>query len=443
MKKEKDTIFISHATHEDDYSASWLAAKLRYFGYKVWVDVDDLSAGDSFNTIIKPIIREQAKIFIAITTKSYANKADNQNSGVARELNCATTVDLRELKHNFIFPAKFDDIEYNNFPYTYTGWQSINFEGNWQSGLIDLVKELDKIKFPKSDNIDNPINIWFNAIKVQNKAFEKEEKYYSNWFPFQLPDKIFIHEPTIFKKPELPLLPYSLTLEANRIITFTNKETIEQYISLISSQEFDTSSFFTNDDLVIDDIFTLKEPRKKLIRLLNNTFQNHLSKSNMICWVRGKKKKTKTFYFRINEANSKSVSLRRYGKPRGRRDIIGATNETINGEKTHVNWSFGLVCEANLEPSPHFKIFYTVVFSDSKLMRFEKDIHHTLRKSVPSGWYNRKWFETLLAAMLKISPTPDSTTIQIAIDNNKFMPVENEPFNGISKIGYIEPNDIE
>lgn len=443
MTTEKDTIFISHATHEDDYPASWLAAKLRYFGYKVWVDVDDLSAGDSFNTVIKPIIKEQAKVFIAITTKSYTVKADDQNTGVSRELNCATTVDTKELRHNFIIPAKFDDIEYNNFPYTFTGWQSVNFEGNWQTGLIDLVKELEKISFPKSDNVENSISIWFNAIRVQNKSYEKEERYFSNWFPFQLPEKLFIHEPRIFNKADLLLIPYSLTSEANRIITFTSKETIEKYVSLISSQEFGMTSFFTNDDLIIDDIFTLKEPRKKLIRLLNNTFQNHLGKSNMICWVRGKKSKTKTFYFRINEGNSKSVSLRRYGKPRGRRDIIGTTNETINGVKTQVNWSFGLVCEADLEPIPHFKMFYTVVFSDSKLMRFEKDIHHALRKSVPSGWYNRKWFETLLAAMLKVSPNPDSTAIQIAIDENIFMPVENEPFNGTSKIGYTEPNDIE
>src|SRR5690606_35676541 len=216
MTIEKDTIFISHATHEDDYQASWLAAKLRYLGYKVWVDVDDLSAGDSFNTIIKPIIRDHAKIFIALTTKNYTEKADNQNTGVARELNCATKVDTKNLRHNFIIPAKFDSIDYNNFPYTYTGWQSVNFEGNWQTGLIDLVKELEKIDFPKSDNTENPISIWFNAIRVQNKSFEKEEKYYSNWFPFQLPGKIYIHEPRNFSKKELPLIPYSFTLEANR-----------------------------------------------------------------------------------------------------------------------------------------------------------------------------------------------------------------------------------
>lgn len=210
MSKEKNTIFISHATHEDDYSASWLAAKLRNLGYKVWVDVDDLSAGDSFNTVIKPIIKEQARIFIPITTKSYAEKSENQNTGVSRELNCATTVDTNLLEHNFILPVKFDNIDYKNFPYTYMGWQSINFENNWQTGLIDLWKELKKIDFPKSEDIEDPINIWFNAIRVQNKTIEKEEKYFSNWFSYQLPEKIYVHEPKILNRLDLHSIPFPL-----------------------------------------------------------------------------------------------------------------------------------------------------------------------------------------------------------------------------------------
>lgn len=440
--KKKDLIFISHATHENDYEATWLAAKLRHLGYNAWVDVEDLSAGDSFNTVIKPIIKNQAKLFIAITTRPYSDKSNNQNTGVSRELNCAATVDTKENGHNFIFPVKFDDIDYNDFPYHYLGWNGINFDKNWQDGLIELVKELEKIDFPKSEDIENPINIWFNAIRVQNKSFEKDEKYFSNWFPFQLPEKIYIHEPAFINKKEFPIIPYPLTLEANRIITFVKRETIDQYVSIKSSNEFNISSFLSNDDLIIDKFFTLKEPRKKLIRLLNNSFHSHLRKCDLICWIRGKGKKTKVFYFKHKEDNLKFVSLRRYDKPRGRRNIVGVTNESINGIKTDVYWSFGFSSEVSLEPMPHYKIFYTLVFSNDKYRRFEKNVHHQLRRSVPSDWYNRKWFETMLAAMLKISPTLDSTSIPIEIDNNKILLLDNEPVNGISKIGYIEPNEI-
>lgn len=438
----KDTIFISHATHEDDFSASWLAAKLRLLGYKVWIDIDDLSTGDSFNTIIKPVIKNQTKIFIALTTVSYSDKANDQNSGVSRELNCATTVDVKELSHNFIFPIKFDDVDFKDFPYQYIGWNGIDFEGNWQNGLITLVKELEKIQFPKSDNVENPLSFWFKSIRVQNKVIEKQEKYFSNWFQIHLPEKIYIHEPYSTDKIFLSSIPFPLTIEAKRIITFTDKDTIQKFIQIRSSFEFQVTSFSSNDSLIVDEFYNLIEPRKKLIRLLNNTFNNHMSKCGLVCWVRGKRSKTKTFYFKNNIENRKSISLKRYGKPRGRRDIVGTTTETVNNVKTSVNWSFGLTCEAYLDPIPHYKIFYTLIFSDEDFKRFDKTIQHNLRRSVPNGWYNRKWFESLLAAMLKLSPSSDSKTINISITFYDFMVVENEPLYGTSNKGYIEPNDL-
>jgi hypothetical protein len=129
---KKKLIFISHSTHQDDYPAAWLAAKLKQLGYDVWIDLEDLSAGDSFNTVIKPIIQGDSKIFIAVTTKSYSEKSNNQNSGVSRELNCAATINTNELGHNFIIPVRFDEIDFNMFPYHYLGWDTIDFSNNWQ-----------------------------------------------------------------------------------------------------------------------------------------------------------------------------------------------------------------------------------------------------------------------------------------------------------------------
>jgi hypothetical protein len=439
---QRDTIFISHANPEDDYYATWLASKLKLLGYKVWIDLDNLSAGDSFNTVIKPIIKNQAKIFIALTTINYTKKTDNQNSGVSRELNCAATINTNELGHNFIMPVRFDNIDYNDFPYHYIGWNGINFNGNWQQGLIDITNELEKINIKKIKSEDDINTIWFKAIKAQNKPIKKIESYFSNWFGFELPEKIYIINPLSIDKETINKIPYPLTLEANQIITFTTKETIEKYIVIKDFRQFSTQEFLTNEDLLINSDFTLKEPRKKLIRLLNNTFHLHLRKKGLICWLRGKKSRVKVFYFRSNEQN-KQVSLKRYNKPRGRRILTGQTTEEINEKKQSVNWSFSIIPSADIEPQPHFKISYGIVFSDENYRRFEKAIHHKLRRSVPSDWFNRKWFETLLAAMLKVSNSLESEYIEIDIDENKFLRINNEPFNGISNFGYIEPENVE
>ena len=38
----RDTIFISHATPEDNEFSIWIASRLEMLGYKTWIDKDGL-----------------------------------------------------------------------------------------------------------------------------------------------------------------------------------------------------------------------------------------------------------------------------------------------------------------------------------------------------------------------------------------------------------------
>lgn len=435
---KRTVIFISHATPEDNYFAAWLASKLKVLGYDAWVDLNDLNKGDSFYTVIQPIIENRAAKFIAVNTNDYVRKAQNQHSGVSRELNCAISItDLT----NFIIPIKVDETDYNKFPMHYKGWDAIDFYGNWQTGLIELERELSKAGLPKKINFDNPINLWFESIKVQNTVLEKKESYYSNWFDVHFPNKLYIHQTVNTSKKQTHALPYPFVMEANRIITFAHQEQISNVIPISRSWEFFSKQLLSEHDLKVDDEYTLKEPRKKLVWLLNNCFEGHLRKQNLIFWDRGKEAKRKMFYFRYFDTRV-PVNLARYGK-KGHRKLTGRTTETINKINQKVHWHFAISASADLHPKPHYKIFYSVVFTDNNFIRFSKEVHHSLRRSVPSEWYNRKWFETLLAAMLKISPSLDDNQIQIDVGGNESLEVANKPYTGISKKGYIEPDNVE
>lgn len=48
MKKNRDTVFISHATPEDNEFTVWLASRLQMLGYKVWIDKNALLGGEKF-----------------------------------------------------------------------------------------------------------------------------------------------------------------------------------------------------------------------------------------------------------------------------------------------------------------------------------------------------------------------------------------------------------
>ena len=228
-------------------------------------------------------------------------------------------------------------------------------------------------------------------------------------------------------------------MENNKIITFSEKETIQEYTLLSYSVSIETQKFFQGADIDIGNNFILKVPAKKLVKLLNVTLENHLYSKDLIGWKRGNKSNRKVFYFKHKDQSAKkTVSLKRYDKPRGRRALTGNTSATIKGKKEIVNWAFSIRGRAFLQPLPHFKLFYGVVFLDNNFNRFGKEIQHKLRRGVVSEWFNRKWYETLLAAMLKISTSESSLLIEAEVGKNKSLIINNEPFNWISQIGYTE-----
>jgi|GEM_PF-3873300 len=60
----RDTIFISHATPEDNEFTIWLASRLELMGYKVWIDKNELLGGESFWEDIEKAITEKAVKFL-------------------------------------------------------------------------------------------------------------------------------------------------------------------------------------------------------------------------------------------------------------------------------------------------------------------------------------------------------------------------------------------
>ena len=107
----KDIIFISHATPSDNTFAVWLATKLELCGYKVWVDVNNLSPSvDFWNTNDQTNRTEEIK-FIFVASRA---SIDPNRDGVQKELAVADKV--RRQTPNFIIPVRIDNISFSEFP---------------------------------------------------------------------------------------------------------------------------------------------------------------------------------------------------------------------------------------------------------------------------------------------------------------------------------------
>lgn len=75
----RDTIFISHATPEDNEFSIWIASRLEMLGYKTWIDKDGLLGGERFWATLQKAIESSIKVLFVysknIVTKDGLLKA--------------------------------------------------------------------------------------------------------------------------------------------------------------------------------------------------------------------------------------------------------------------------------------------------------------------------------------------------------------------------------
>ena len=81
------SIFISHATPNDNQFSLWLALRLMSLGYEVWCDLLSLSKGGDFWSEIETQIRLNTFKFLLVQSK-----ISNSREGVLKEIAVAQKV---------------------------------------------------------------------------------------------------------------------------------------------------------------------------------------------------------------------------------------------------------------------------------------------------------------------------------------------------------------
>ena len=423
MNSMKDLIFISHSGPDDNYMASWLASKLKLAGYKVWVDIQDLRTGDSFWPVIEKKIKKEAIRFVMIITVNYNNKASTPRTGVRKEISCADTIKDIE---RFIYPIKFDDCDYGDFPIDILELNANNFFENWGNGLKKLIKEFEKDGIERNEKDINPLSLWYESQKINDSLIKRDERYYSNWFRLNLPEKIFIHFPKSFEKEFLGALPFTFIRYESAIIAFHDGNSFED--KFISSYELMVEIFLTDNELKLEDILTIKEPNKKLIALLNKSLKRLYTKKGLLKYELSGKRDA--HYFPHDDMNKKQVSLKH----------LGRTRKSLVGNQQGVYWHYGLSHQAALLPFPHYKIYNHLFFSDINKKLLDKDLQKIYRRSIPSDWYNRDWLDLLLACFTKLSEE-NNQFVKLYEVTGGSITLANIPVIFNSSIGYLEGNE--
>ncbi|RZK03040.1 MAG: hypothetical protein EOO43_23165, partial [Flavobacterium sp.] len=341
--------------------------------YGLWIIEDACHApGGYFNKEYESAILKDSVRFLAIMSHDYIKKASRDDSGVMNEILCARTV--KDIK-DFIIPIKYDDCSYDDFPVGIRGRDTINFSKNWAEGLSALVNHFEKIMVPKATPFQNIINFWYENQKIRPGAILKSEKYFTNYFEVAIPQEIQLYKLLSFENVSYNTLPIDFIREGDWLITFGKINPLDG-VTYVDEATMSTDLFWNHQTLEVSD-FLIKDPTRKLVRLINKCFGGFLRKRGLRVYNQSSNKEV--FYFPNTPENRKMVNLKVFDK--ARRNVIGNTSDFV--------WHFAISFNTILNPIKALRISYHIVFTDSAGRLVDQDEQHELRRSLASTWYNR------------------------------------------------------
>jgi hypothetical protein len=290
-----------------------------------------------------------------------------------------------------------------------------------------LIESLNKENIPFGQSTkENPLNFWLESFKIREVNNNEAETVYTNWFPFGLPEKVYIHKPIIKNKIDLVDIPYSFIDYNDRHICFFPKEDYPPAIECQLSTELEVSKIIREKAVPIDEFLVFNEPKKKVVELSNKVFKDFLIQKKL---GRYEQANQEVFYYPSTTENRRRISLKSLDK----------TNVAVSGKTKGNTWSHGISLYAVLYPFCHFRISSHIIFAKNDLSVLEQNEQKRLRRSFGFDWYNKDWLDTLLGMMLKVSGINGDKMISISVSHSSVIAINTIPFSIESDFGYFEP----
>jgi hypothetical protein len=443
----RDTIFISHATPEDNDFTIWLASRLELSGYKVWIDKEGLLGGEKFWEEIDNVIRNLAQKVILVYSENicYNREPGKLKDGINNEIELSKSIGKKENIKDFIIPCKIDKSEFDLFVGANI-YNHIDFEDNWADGLKQLLKKLEKDGVSKNENLsDSTLIDWFeNKYITDCKIIDRKELYYSSWWSVRdIPSKFFLHrfenltqaQAVYFNNKNIPIgkisnvltsfeskLNFSITKE-DKTFDVLPKETFEIDLNKILF-DFESDTFPTKRDL--------ENHFKKLLSQVV-----FLITKNKGLWKYELSNKQFAYYYRLNLLQKDTVIFNfpyrsNKAKPK-RKSLIGSA-------KGVGKWHFAMSAKPILFPVIGFSLKSHLIFSETGFKPIDdKEKMHSLRRAKGKRFFNEEWRDLELAFIQGLRNSDNEISIQV--NSNSYIKMSLYPEMFWADFGYIEPKE--
>lgn len=421
----KDVIFISHATPSDNTFAVWLATKLELCGYKVWVDVNNLSPSVDFWNTIDQTIRTEAIKYIFVASRA---SIDPNRDGVQKELAVADKV--RRQTPNFIIPVRIDNISFSEFPVEILRLNAIDFYNDWAKGLDTLLKYLTDENVPKpapSSNSQYYIGRWYTSqSQTRSLITDNEDEYSSNFFSVELPPSIYIY---YSEDAESLLRERHIPMKKNKkvVVTFACNKCLREW----SGKEIDFLQLSTEDVIknnISSDVFLgekISNLSRDVISIINWTIGEMFYKHGMRRYKANSEKTSRNVYYFPYGIKSKRFSTSRF--------------KNLSGKyKNTKRWHFGLSGFYTCYPEQGIIFKWHLVFTDDTGRILPESSQIAARRSKGRLMFNKQWKELLQASMCYLSGGTANIFYATCCEENA-MYISSESKRFISEKSYVEP----
>lgn len=423
----KQSIFLSHATPEDNDFTRWLGAKLTLAGYDVWYDLERLKGGDMTWDKIERAIREETTRFIAIISKESHGK-----DGVKKEWTLASN--LEKKNPGFVIPIRIDEFNFDDVTILFSGKNILDFHRDWFGGLTQLIETLQDAKISHASEPDAAqASLWWKAgLPAPIELKVQEERVESSWIPIvSLPLAV----ETATKPPQVNPIPVT---EKNRSIPWFEHGTHvvgfaprNMLIDLFKDQvPLKLGSAYSTEDLLTGNVgfdrkVTAAEAHDRVLFLIRQAWDLAMEQSKLrrtelasrkTVWFVPKGLMQKDFFWFFDE-----------NKKKHRKQLVG------HSDKFKITWHYGVSMKPILGNIRRIELQAHVLFSeDSGALITSEARMHRLRRSFCKNWWNPRWRDFQRALLAYLSQGNDY--IRLAVGDGRYIELGASPFIFISPV---------
>lgn len=414
---ESRTIFISHATPEDNLFVRWLSLRLMSLGYDIWCDLFNLSKGGDFWKEIETQIRTKTCKFLLVQSV-----VSNSRDGVAKEIAVAQKVGKARGDSNFIIPLRIDaNLSYDDVNVDLIRLNSIDFTNSWAVGLRDLVEALQKQNCSSCSRPTVGEGTLKQLLSSVRMPISATEIYDSNWFPLEkLPETMNFFR--IRAMPDVQGLPFLFYKDC--IVTFLEKDHLPYAVKSLLLTNLAEQRLRVEDYLEKDmqtNFIWASTFRRLYVGLLSKVFDCSMRMRNGI---------------RCHALSKKEAFL----YPQGVLDKDKVGRIQLVGKHKQFHWHFAVSGSIRTIPFPLLQTRCHVVFSsDGHDINLPEVVQHRARRAIGKTWWNKDWRARLLAFMRSLESSSGDGYLDLVGGVEQPVRVRLTPVQFESNMTYLEP----